>query len=300
MYGEHATTTRKLAQERAKEAFEAEKIAKEDEKLLKEFEAIDLNIYRSKHINDMGIQAIMAKYNKTRNQIYAALRRHEKRLNYTTLQNSEEAKNGSSSTFPLIQTNQAQAAVMPSGGGTLTALPMFNTGRHAIITNDIRDQALEDFMSSPDIFDGTVRFEGLKKILKEATDKVHVRNSHHRFNGDYSYYIVDKFIKDNKLAEFATAKARNQRTYEAMNDIGNNISNIVVTQKVLDNDKQNPSLLFNLDATTMLLGTASNKYNKQKKNLLFGLFGKKDSYRKINRSAAKVVGSNEGSINYCN
>ena len=117
--------------------------------------------------------------------------------------------------------------------GTLTALPMFNTGRHAIITNDIRDQALEDFMSSPDIFDGTVRFEGLKKILKEATDKVHVRNSHPRFNGDYSDYIVDK-------------------------------------------------------------------YNKHKKNLLYGLFGKKDSYRKINRSAAKVVGSNEGSINYCN
>ena len=34
MYGEHATTTRKLAQERAKEAFEAEKVAKENEKLL--------------------------------------------------------------------------------------------------------------------------------------------------------------------------------------------------------------------------------------------------------------------------
>ena len=34
MYGEHATTTRKLAQERAKEAVEAEKVAKENEKIL--------------------------------------------------------------------------------------------------------------------------------------------------------------------------------------------------------------------------------------------------------------------------
>ncbi len=52
--------------------------------------------------------------------------------------------------------------------------------------------------------------------------------------------------------------------------------------------------MFNLDATTMLLGTAPSKNNKQRKNLLYGLFGKKDSYRKINRSAAKIVGTNEG------
>ena len=83
MYGKHATATRKLAQESAKEAVEAEKVAKENEKMLREIEAEDLNIYRSKYINDMGSQDIMTKYNKTLNQLYAALRRHERRLDYT-------------------------------------------------------------------------------------------------------------------------------------------------------------------------------------------------------------------------
>ena len=35
MYGEQATLTRKLAQERAREAFEAEKVTKESEQIMR-------------------------------------------------------------------------------------------------------------------------------------------------------------------------------------------------------------------------------------------------------------------------
>ena len=58
----------------------------------------------------------------------------------------------------------------------------------------------EDIKLNPDIFDGTVNRDELRKILSEATRKVNMVNSPNFqpiFSGDYSDYVVNKFITDN-------------------------------------------------------------------------------------------------------
>ena len=150
----------------------------------------------------------MEKLDKTRDEAYAALKRHKRKLDFEIMQNSEEANSSSNISLPPIQAGPANAALKTGGGA------MFNAGRRKLITDDIRDQALDDIKLNPDIFDGTVNRDELRKILSEAARKLNMVNSPNFqpiFNGDYSDYVVDRLIADNKLSEFATAKARNAK-----------------------------------------------------------------------------------------
>ena len=93
-----------------------------------------------KHTDGMENKDILEKLNKTRGQLYSSLLRHQRRIDYKDcLQISGEAIVSNSNSLPPILAGPVQSASSSSQVG------MFNSGRSVLITDEIRDQALEDF-----------------------------------------------------------------------------------------------------------------------------------------------------------
>lgn len=171
-------------------------------------------------------------------------------------------------------------------GVILPPIALAGGGAPLKIDEKIKAQAMQDFLSSPAICEGTLTYEGINTLLIEATKKVKIAAGEMNENAiiePYSNYIVRRFIADNGLEQHNTQKTRNDRDIAAINDAGNNLSMGVVGKTLFGNDQRDPNLMFNLDATTQLLGSTKNKP-------VFGMKGSKDALKKYNRSATRSLG----------
>jgi len=178
------------------------------------------------------------------------------------------------------------------------------SGRIPLITADVESIALE--MITTNEFklgtNGTLEKSSIPFILGKAIQRdkagLGIGNSDSKLI-NVSDYVANKFFKKTlePLSSKHGGKRRNQRDVEAHEDLGNYIAWYLVLSAVLEGTawlgkvKQDPRLLCNIDAVTMLCNARQNKP-------IVGIKEMKAWMSKYNRSATVFSKAGDGQLSF--